>query len=360
MLIQAPVGTELGGGITVTNNTNPADTNSFICGGQGGASYIYELGGPGCHVKAGDGDSVTITFSSVINPSTPGELHPDRGDKQRPHAGDFGPLPDCSRGLLAGGIRRRDLHLRQRVVLRLDRQSAPQPTSGGNHGERESDGLLARRIRWRVLSFGSTQFYGSIPGIGLSPAGSGLPHSLNAPIVGMVPSVDDGGYFMVASDGGVFAFGDAKFEGSCPGIGGCVGTAVAVMPDASGAGYWLVTSAGAVYAFGDAPHLGAPGNTGSPITSAVRTPSGNGYWILDASGTVHAYGDAASLGNDDDSYGDNSASAIFTDIAGDGYGIATEEGEFDHIWRSPQLRGHVRHHPKWVHHRGKWLLTRGA
>ena len=73
--------------------------------------------------------------------------------------------------------------------------------------------------------------------------------------------------------------------------------------------------------------LAPPGNTGSPITSAVRTPSGNGYWILDASGTVHAYGDVASLGNDDDSYGDNSASAIFTDIAGDGYGIANRGGQ---------------------------------
>ena len=85
-----------------------------------------------------------------------------------------------------------------------------------------------------VFSFGDTQFYGSIPGLGLNPAGSGMPNSLNAPIVGMVPSHDQGGYFMVASDGGVFAFGDAHFAGSCPGIGGCSGAAVAVMPDASG------------------------------------------------------------------------------------------------------------------------------
>ena len=69
---------------------------------------------------------------------------------------------------------------------------------------------------------------------GSIPAGSGLPNSLNAPIVGMVPSTDGNGYFMVASDGGVFAFGDAHFAGSCPGIGGCSGAAVAVMPDASG------------------------------------------------------------------------------------------------------------------------------
>ena len=91
----------------------------------------------------------------------------------------------------------------------------------------------------------------------------------------MVPSVDDGGYFMVASDGGVFAFGDAHFAGSCPGIGGCSGTAVAVMPDASGNGYWLVTSAGNIYTFGDAPYFGAPGH--GTVTSAVATPDGQGY-----------------------------------------------------------------------------------
>ena len=106
----------------------------------------------------------------------------------------------------------------------------------------------------------------------------------------MVPSSDGGGYFMVASDGGVFAFGDARFAGSCPGIGGCSGAAVAVVPDASGNGYWLATQNGNVYAFGDAPFYGAPGNQGSPVTSAVRTADGGGYWVLLADGAVYATG----------------------------------------------------------------------
>ena len=143
-----------------------------------------------------------------------------------------------------------------------------------------------------IFAFGDAGYFGSIPGDGLSPAGSGLPHSLNAPIVGMVPSSDGGGYFMVASDGGVFAFGDARFEGSCPGIGGCSGSAVSVVPDADGNGYWLITQSGNVYAFGDAPFYGAPGPQASPVTSAVRTTDGHGYWILLADGAVYAYGDA--------------------------------------------------------------------
>jgi hypothetical protein len=191
-----------------------------------------------------------------------------------------------------------------------------------------------------VFTFGDASFYGSIPGLGLHPAGSGLSDSLNAPIVGMVPSSDGGGYFMVASDGGVFAFGDARFVGSCPGIGGCSGAAVAVMPDASGAGYWLVTKTGNVYSFGDASYDGAPGNTGSPVTSAVRTPDGRGYWILTANGSVYAYGDAINLGGATGAFGGfNPATAIFATSDGDGYWVASAIGTLDSFGDAPNDGG---------------------
>jgi hypothetical protein len=174
-----------------------------------------------------------------------------------------------------------------------------------------------------VFSFGDTHFYGSIPGLGLHPAGSGLSNSLEAPIAGMVPSHDQGGYFMVAADGGVFAFGDATFAGSCPGIGGCAGAAVAVMPDSTGEGYWLVTATGNVYAFGDAPNLGAPGHQSSPVTSAVATPDGKGYWILDGDGRVFAYGDAAAGSPSAATFnGFDPANVIFATSDGGGYWVA--------------------------------------
>ena len=149
-----------------------------------------------------------------------------------------------------------------------------------------------------VFAFGDAGFYGSIPGIGIAPAGSGALPALNAPIVGMVPSADSRGYFMVAADGGVFAFGDAQFEGSCPGRGGCTGSAVSVLPDATGRGYWLVTDTGNVYTFGDAPAEGQPLDDTdgqplpSPVTSAVRTPDGGGYWVLLQDGQALTFGDA--------------------------------------------------------------------
>ena len=105
------------------------------------------------------------------------------------------------------------LHL-QRPVVGI----VPTATKGGYWLDASDGGVFAF----------NAGFYGSIPGLGLHPAGSGMANSLDAPIVGMVPSADGGGYFMVASDGGVFAFGDARFAGSCPGIGGCGGAAVAV------------------------------------------------------------------------------------------------------------------------------------
>ncbi len=187
---------------------------------------------------------------------------------------------------------------------------------------------------WLVASDGGifafdAGFYGSVPGLGFNPAGSGLANSLNDPIVGMVPSTTGHGYFMVASDGGVFAFGDAHFAGSCPGIGGCVGAAVAVVPDATGNGYWIVTKAGNVYAFGNAGYFGAPGPQGSPMTSAVATPDGQGYYIVDGGGQVFAYGDATNLGSTPTGSvnGLDPATSIFLTADGRGYWITTALGK---------------------------------
>ena len=54
-----------------------------------------------------------------------------------------------------------------------------------------------------VFSFGDAAFYGS----------TGAIH-LNQPIVGMAATPTGQGYWLVASDGGIFSFGDAAFYGS--------------------------------------------------------------------------------------------------------------------------------------------------
>jgi hypothetical protein len=112
------------------------------------------------------------------------------------------------------------------------------------------------------------------------------------------------------------------------------------MPDASGNGYWLVTQTGNVYTFGDAPYYGSPGNTGSPVTSAVRTPDGGGYRILTANGTVYNYGDAANDGDAAGAFGGlNPATAIFTTSDGGGYWIASANGTVDQYGDAPNDGG---------------------
>lgn len=54
-----------------------------------------------------------------------------------------------------------------------------------------------------VFTFGTAQFYGSMGG-----------KHLNSPITGIVATADGHGYWLVAKDGGVFTFGDATFDGS--------------------------------------------------------------------------------------------------------------------------------------------------
>ena len=79
------------------------------------------------------------------------------------------------------------------------------------------------------------------------------------PVVGMAATSDGGGYWLVASDGGVFAFGDARFFGSMggrpldPTRGGDGRRA--------GGGYWMVASDGGIFAFGGARILRLHGRT---------------------------------------------------------------------------------------------------
>jgi hypothetical protein len=124
------------------------------------------------------------------------------------------------------------------------------------------------------------------------------PGHLNRPIVGMAATPDGGGYWNVATDGGIFSFGDAAFYGSTGNIAlnrPIVG--MAATPD--GRGYWLVASDGGIFSFGDAAFYGSTGSLrlNQPVVGMARTPDGRGYWLVATDGGIFSFGDAGFHGS---------------------------------------------------------------
>ena len=121
--------------------------------------------------------------------------------------------------------------------------------------------------------------------------------ALNKPVVGMAAVPGQGGYWLVASDGGIFSYGDAGFYGStgsltlnAPVVG------MAATPD--GRGYWLVASDGGIFSYGDAQFYGSAASvSGQDIVGMATTPDGGGYWEVSTTGRVFSYGDATPAGD---------------------------------------------------------------
>jgi SpoIID/LytB domain protein len=138
-----------------------------------------------------------------------------------------------------------------------------------------------------IFSFGSATFHGSTGAM-----------VLNKPIVGMAATPDGGGYWLVASDGGIFTFGDAKFYGS---TGGMVlnRPIVGMSATPDGGGYWLVATDGGIFSFGDARFHGSTGAMvlNKPIVGMSRTASGQGYWLVASDGGIFTFGDAVFHGS---------------------------------------------------------------
>ncbi len=94
---------------------------------------------------------------------------------------------------------------------------------------------------------------------------------LNQPIVGMAATPDGGGYWLVASDGGIFSFGDAAFFGSTGGIH--LNQPVVGMATSAGSGYRLVASDGGIFDYGSAPFTQVA-FTGASGTYRIDPPAG--------------------------------------------------------------------------------------
>jgi len=181
-----------------------------------------------------------------------------------------------------------------------------------------------------VFAFGDAGYFGSLRTAGVTPAGL---------VVGITPTPDGMGYWLAGADGGVFAFGDAGYFGSArdgiakvallsspTGRGYVIPTATGIEADArgdataesgppvalatlvsgaaltaGGGGHWEVGSDGGIFAFGDAAFYGSLPGLGvvpkAPVVGMARTPDGHGYWLVGADGGVFAFGDAGFHGS---------------------------------------------------------------
>ncbi len=139
-----------------------------------------------------------------------------------------------------------------------------------------------------IFSYGDAHFYGSTGAM-----------RLNQPVVGMAATGDGGGYWLVAADGGIFAYGDAQFFGSTGSIH-LNKPIISMLPGPNGLGYFLVASDGGMFSYGDTNFYGSLG--GVPIkhpvvAAAATTPSNDGYWMTDGTGLVSNFGSAQYFGS---------------------------------------------------------------
>jgi hypothetical protein len=149
-------------------------------------------------------------------------------------------------------------------------------------------GYLLAAADGGVFAFGGARYVGGLPGITYRPKPI-------APTVAIAGHPRGYGYWLATSDGGLLGFGtrapDTRQVGS--GIAG-----LAVTPTQNG--WWLASGDGSVFALGDAPFLGGVNGRpagAAPIVGMAATTSGRGYWLVAADGGVFAFGDARFFGS---------------------------------------------------------------
>jgi hypothetical protein len=179
-----------------------------------------------------------------------------------------------------------------------------------------------------VFAFGAQRYEGSL-------ANTQLP----SPIVAIVPNVTDAlhgnvdsrqfGYLLVSRTGQVRAFGAMKDRGDLSGV---QLRAPIVAAGPVGLGYELVDAAGDVYTFvGTGAFHEVPGPTDLTAPIVAFAPGRlHGYWLLDSTGRVYPFGGAPFLGDLRATSVPAPTVGIVSDDhqpgTGDGYVIASADG----------------------------------
>jgi L,D-peptidoglycan transpeptidase YkuD (ErfK/YbiS/YcfS/YnhG family) len=167
-----------------------------------------------------------------------------------------------------------------------------------------------------VYAFGDARSFGSMAS-----------QQLNKPIVTMAATPDGGGYWLVASDGGIFTFGDAGYYGSTGAIH-LNAPIVGMASTSDGRGYWLVASDGGIFSFGDAAFYGSMGSVrlNQPIVGMASTHDGDGYWMVAADGGIFSFGDARFFGSTGALHLNQPIVGMSASTDGGGYWLVASDG----------------------------------
>ncbi|MBW3651441.1 MAG: hypothetical protein KY458_12820, partial [Actinobacteria bacterium] len=167
-----------------------------------------------------------------------------------------------------------------------------------------------------IFSFGDAGFFGSTGDM-----------RLNQPVVGMARTPSGAGYWLAAADGGIFSFGDAGFFGST-GDMRLNQPVVGMASTPTGKGYWLVARDGGIFAFGDAGFFGSTGDIPltQPVVGMSAPPGGEGYRLVAADGGIFSFGDAPFLGSTGDIRLNQPVVGMATAPLGDGYWMVASDG----------------------------------
>ena len=183
--------------------------------------------------------------------------------------------------------------------------AASSPASAPSYWEVASDG--------GIFSFGNAPFYGSLGG-----------DKLATPVVGIAATPDGGGYWEVEANGDVFNFGDAS-----PSSNDLPGTvAMTALSDSS---YLEAGAAGSVIFQGGTFATYSAGTSFShnePIVgmAADHSNRGLGYWLVDADGGVFSFGSAPFYGSMGGTTLDKPIVGMAATPDGGGYWLVASDG----------------------------------
>ena len=227
--------------------------------------------------------------------------------------------------------------------------AGPRPSGRSSTTSRPARGYWLVAADGGIFAFGDARFFGS----------TGNLH-LNQPIVGMAATPTGNGYWLVAADGGIFAFGDAGFFGSTGNLH-LNQPIVGMAATPTGKGYWFVASRRRHLRLRRRRLLRLDPATrpNQPIVGMAATPTGNGYWFVARDGGIFAFGDAgfgAAQGGPGHGHGRHPSGSGYWPAGGGRSGLL--------LRRRPPLRRHGESRPADRRPRrrpkggGYWLVAR--